>query len=71
MRVKPTRIPVMLAVRDRAGLARKPYFDGGRLLALTASEDATKPASLTRQPRSPHLRTPGCEWKRGLEKRKD
>ena len=45
----------MRAVRDMAGLARKPYFDGGRLLALTVSEDATKPASLTRQPRSPPL----------------
>ena len=59
----------MLAVRDRSGLAREPYFDGGRLLALTASEDATKPASLTRQPRSPHLRTPGGEWKGGGEEK--
>ena len=67
MRVKPTRIPVMRAVRDMAGLARKPYFDGDRLLALTVSEDATKPASLTRQPRSSPLSTPGGEWKGGGE----
>ena len=70
MRVKLTRIPVMLAVRDRAGLARKPYFDGGRLLALTASEDATKPASLTRQPRSPPPLVRQEASGRGVEKRK-
>ena len=59
----------MRAVRDMAGLARKPYFDGGRLLALTVSEDATKPASLTWQPRSSPLSTPGGEWKGGGEEK--
>ena len=53
----------MRAVRDMAGLARKPYLDGDQLLALTVSEDATKPASLTRQLRSSSLSTPGGEWK--------
>ena len=59
----------MRAVRDMAGLAKKPHSDGVWLLALTVSEDATKPASLTRQPRSPPLSTPGGEWKGGGEEK--